>query len=87
MMDMARDHGLKLDVAGGIAWLEIDRPERMNALAPEGFLALAALAEEAAAREDVRVIVFSGAGGRAFSAGIDVKAVMAKGDARFPAPM
>lgn len=87
MMDAARDHGLKLDVASGVAWLEIDRAERMNALTPEGFLALAALAEEAEAREDVRVIVFSGAGGRAFSAGIDVKAVMAKGDARFPAPM
>jgi enoyl-CoA hydratase/carnithine racemase len=87
MMDAARDHGLELDVADGVAWLEINRPERMNALEPEGFLALAALAEEAEAREDVCVIVFSGAGGRAFCAGIDVKAVMAKGDARFPAPM
>lgn len=86
-MSTACDHGLKLDVAGGVAWLEIDRPERMNALVPEGFLALASLAEEAEAREDVRVIVFSGAGGSAFSAGIDVKAVMAKGDVRFPAPM
>lgn len=87
MMDAARDHGLKLDVAGGVAWLEINRPERMNALEPDGFLALAALAEDVEAREDVRVIVFSGAGGRAFSAGVDVKAVIAKGDARFPAPM
>ena len=84
MMDTARDHGLKLELGDGIAWIEIDRPERMNALAPEGFLAVAALAEEAEAREDVRVIVLSGAGGRAFSAGIDVKAVMVKGDARNP---
>lgn len=87
MMDTAGDYGLNLDLGDGIAWIEIDRPERMNALEPEGFLALASLAEEAEAREDVRVIVFSGAGGRAFSAGIDVKAVMAKGDVRFPTPM
>ena len=87
MMDRVRDHGLELDIAGGVAWLEINRPERLNALEPEGFLALAALAEEAEARDDVRVIVFAGAGGRAFSAGIDIKAVLAKGDVRFPAPM
>lgn len=86
-MSATAEHRTKLTIDGGIAWLEINRPERMNALAPEEFLALASLAEEAEANEHVRVIVFSGAGGRAFSAGIDVKAVMAKGSARFPAPM
>ncbi|NBR90594.1 MAG: enoyl-CoA hydratase/isomerase family protein [Rhodobacteraceae bacterium] len=86
-MDLARDHGVGLEIDRGIAWIEINRPERMNALAPEGFQALAALAEEAEARNDVRVIVFAGVGGRAFSAGIDIKAVLAKGDIRFPTPM
>lgn len=78
---------LHLSVEGAVAWIEIRRPERMNALPPEGFLALAALAETAEAREDVRVIVFAGAGGRAFSAGIDIKAAVAVGDTRFPTPM
>ena len=87
MSKVDNNHGLMLETRDGVAWIEINRPEHMNALEPEGFLALAALAEEAEVREDVRVIVFSGAGGRAFSAGIDVKAVMAKGDERFPAPM
>jgi len=87
MMDAVCEHGLKLSITGSVAWLEINRPERMNALTPEGFLALAGLAEEAEASEFVRVIVLSGAGGHAFSAGIDVKAVMAKGEITFPAPM
>jgi len=87
MMQAARDHGVELDVQAGIAWIQINRPDRMNALEPEGFVAVARLAEEAEARDDVRAIVFSGAGGRAFSAGIDIKAVMAKGTATFPAPM
>jgi enoyl-CoA hydratase len=86
-MTNAEQHGIALKVEDAVAWIEINRPERMNALAPEGFQALAALAEETEARDDVRVIVFSGAGGRAFSAGIDIKAVMATGEARFPAPM
>lgn len=86
-MEGARDHGLTLHVDGGIAWVEINRPDRRNALEPEGFLALASLAEAAEAREDVRVIVVSGAGGRAFCAGVDIKAVMAKGEVHFPTPM
>jgi enoyl-CoA hydratase/carnithine racemase len=87
MMAGMQTHGLTLAIEGGVAWVEINRPERMNALPPEGFTALAALAEEAEARNEVRVIVLSGAGGRAFCAGIDVKAVMASGETRFPAPM
>lgn len=86
-MTGAAEHGITLSVLDAVAWIEIDRPERMNALAPEGFQALAALAEEAEARDDVRVIVLSGAGGLAFCAGIDIKAVLAAGEARFPAPM
>ena len=78
---------LHLSVYSAVARIEIRRPERLNALPPEGFVALAALAEAAEAREDVRVIVFAGAGDRAFSAGIDIKAAVATGDTRFPAPM
>lgn len=86
-MRMPADNGLSFLVDKMVAWIEIDRPERMNALSPEGFQALAGLAEQAEEREDVRVIVFSGAGGKAFCAGVDIKAVMAKGETRFPVPM
>lgn len=81
------NHGLSFSVSASIAWIEINRPERLNALPPEGFVALATLAEEADNRDDVRAIVFSGAGGRAFCAGVDIKDVMASGETRFPAPM
>ncbi len=86
-MTTPADHGLTISVTDAVAWIEIDRPARMNALAPAGFLALAALAEEADGRDDVRVVVISGAGRRAFCAGIDIKAVMESGETRFPAPM
>ena len=86
-MNVPVEHNLNLTVEDWVAWIEINRAAQMNALPPEGFQALAALAEEAEARNDVRVIVFSGAGGRAFCAGLDIKAVMAVGEARFPAPM
>jgi enoyl-CoA hydratase/carnithine racemase len=87
MTNIAHDHGLTFKARDGVAWIEINRPDRLNALAPEGFLALATIAEQAEVRDDVRVIVFSGAGGRAFCAGLDIKAVIAKGDVSFPAPM
>jgi enoyl-CoA hydratase/carnithine racemase len=32
MMQAARDHGVELDVQAGIAWIQINRPDRMNAL-------------------------------------------------------
>jgi enoyl-CoA hydratase/carnithine racemase len=86
-MTAPSDHGLSLSVDGHIAWLGIDRPERLNALPPEGFITLAALAEEADSRDDVRALVVSGTGGRAFCAGIDIKAVMETGQSHFPAPM
>ena len=86
-MTAAADLGLSLRVEDAVAWIQIDRPARRNALPPQGFLALAAMAEDAGDRDDVRVIVVSGAGGEAFCAGIDVKAVAETGETRFPAPM
>ncbi|MFZ1816223.1 MAG: enoyl-CoA hydratase-related protein [Rhizobiaceae bacterium] len=79
--------GLSLTIGDHIAWISIDRPERMNALPPDGFEALAAMAEEAEDSDDVRVIVISGTGGKAFCAGVDLKSLAEAGDRRFPAPM
>lgn len=86
-MKSAAEYGIEISIEQAVAWIEINRPERMNSLPPDGIVALSALAEQAEAREDVRVVVFSGAGGKAFCAGIDIKAVMASGETRFPAPM
>lgn len=79
--------GLSLTINDRIAWISIEAPERMNALPPKGFEALAAMAEEAEGNDNVRVIVISGSGGKAFCAGIDLKSVAEAGDGKFPTPM
>ena len=69
---------------GPIALLTLNRPEVLNALTVSMAKTLAEAVEEMAARQDVRVIVVTGAG-RAFSSGGDIgfmKGVVDKG-ARF----
>ncbi|TWG88586.1 enoyl-CoA hydratase [Cupriavidus gilardii J11] len=66
---------IRVEVSGHVAWITINRPDRMNALARRTFDELL----DASLRLDedpaVRVIVFTGAGTRAFSAGVDLKEV------------
>jgi enoyl-CoA hydratase len=70
-----------LDVEGGIAWLTVNRPEKLNALNRAVVRAIADTARAALAREDVSVLVVTGAGEKAFVAGADI-AEMAALDAR-----
>ena len=57
---------------GPVGWLQLTRPERLNAVAMPGCRELLAIAEEIAADDTVRLIAITGAG-RAFSTGIDLK--------------
>ncbi|HYP22938.1 MAG TPA: enoyl-CoA hydratase-related protein [Actinomycetota bacterium] len=59
-------------VAGGVATLTIDRPERRNAINPEVTRALRAALARAEADDSVRVAVLTGAGDKAFCAGGDL---------------
>ena len=61
------------EVREQIAWITLNRPEAMNAISENIRAAIPAALARAEAEEDVRVIVFSGAGERAFCAGADVK--------------
>lgn len=63
---------LELREEGGIAWLTMNRPERLNAMNPELVQALRAYFEGLNARSSARVVVLQGAG-RAFCAGLDLK--------------
>ena len=68
-----------LHVAGAVATLTIDRPARMNAMDSHAHLALSEALDRLAADKAVRVVVLTGAGDRAFSAGRDLKE-LAEGD-------
>lgn len=58
---------------GAAAIITIDRQDRMNALSREALVALARAARDAIADAGVRVLVVTGAGDKAFSAGADLK--------------
>lgn len=56
-----------------VAIVTLDRPEAMNALSRQMRCELADIMLMLDQREDIRVIVLTGAGNRAFSAGLDLK--------------
>ncbi|MCS6902551.1 MAG: enoyl-CoA hydratase-related protein [Polyangiaceae bacterium] len=64
---------VKVERRGRAAILTLDRPERMNALSRDTLLALGRLGRELATDPEVRAIVLTGAGDKAFCAGADLK--------------
>lgn len=63
----------QLDIADGIATLTLSRPDKLNAFTPRMMDEMLAVLDETDARDDVRVLVVTGAG-RAFCAGADLSA-------------
>jgi Dihydroxynaphthoic acid synthase len=61
------------EVAGGRATITINRPDRLNAFRVQTIRELCTAFEDAADDEAVGVIVFTGAGDRAFCVGGDVR--------------
>jgi enoyl-CoA hydratase/carnithine racemase len=59
-------------VDGAVAWLTLNRPRAGNSLSMELVSVLSEKLAQLAERQDVKVIVLSGAGGRIFSAGHDL---------------
>ncbi len=62
---------LEIRLDGGALWLTLNRPDQFNALTGEMVLGLVEQLRGATARDDVRVVVLTGAGD-AFSAGADL---------------
>src|SRR3954467_602352 len=60
-------------LTGATLLLTLNRPESLNALSTRLATDLHATVDEAAHREDVRAVVITGAGGKAFSAGTDLR--------------
>lgn len=61
------------DVEGGILTLTINRPKQLNALNSQVIAALSKEIVEAQSNDDVRIIILTGSGEKAFVAGADIK--------------
>jgi enoyl-CoA hydratase len=66
---------VRLERDGAVAVLTLDRPERRNAIDGPTAEALGAAYRDFEADDDARVLVLTGAGGVAFCAGADLKAI------------
>jgi enoyl-CoA hydratase/carnithine racemase len=64
---------LLYEVRDGVAWLTFNRPQVMNAFNPTCYRAILDAIAAAVADDGVFALVFTGAGGRAFSTGGDLK--------------
>lgn len=71
---MSHDDTVLLDVADGVATLTLNRPDKLNALHAGMLARLHRLVDDLAERDDVRVVVVTGAG-RSFCAGHDLVAL------------
>ncbi len=60
------------EIDGPIARITINRPEKLNAIDAETVVALRQALQRAESDDSVKVLVFSGAGNRAFSSGYDI---------------
>jgi enoyl-CoA hydratase len=63
---------LMSEIRGNVAYLTMNRPQVHNALSPELMVRLARAWQELSADERVRVVIVTGAGEQAFSAGADL---------------
>ena len=69
---MAEYSNLQLDVQDGIAVLSVNRPDKLNALNEQTIRELDAAVREVTERADVRGVIVTGAGSKAFVAGADI---------------
>ncbi len=70
---------VRLDIENAIATVTLNRPEAMNALSQDVWKGLRDIARDIKETPDIRVVIVTGAGTRAFSAGIDLKMVASGG--------
>ena len=56
-----------------IGWITLNRPEAMNAINQEMGREIVSVCREAEENENIRVVIFRGAGEKAFSSGMDLK--------------
>ena len=75
------ENRIKLDIDEGVADVRLARPEKLNALDPQMFDALAKVGARLRAHRGLRAVVLSGEG-RGFCAGVDLERIAAVTDGR-----
>lgn len=79
-----KDH-LVLDTAGGVAWIRLNRPEKLNPIGTAMREQLDAALKQVERDDQVRCVVLTGSG-RAFSAGADVSELAGSGSGDMRSP-
>src|SRR5579864_598417 len=74
---------VKVDVDGGVGWIRLNRPEKMNAIGAITRRQLGDAIKQAERDDSVRVVVLTGSG-RAFCSGADVSEMTGEGAMRTP---
>ena len=71
---------MSIDVTrdGAVVTVTVNAPERLNALSTDLLEGLASTFREIGADDDVRAVIFTGAGDRAFIAGANIKEMATK---------
>jgi len=64
---------LKFEVTGSVAIITLNRPEKLNTMTPAMGKALLQIVYYVNNTEDIRVVILTGTGTKAFSAGSDIK--------------
>ncbi|MBI2771793.1 MAG: enoyl-CoA hydratase/isomerase family protein [Burkholderiales bacterium] len=77
MSDTPNAGELRVETRGPVLWLTITREERRNAMSHGVLAGMAQAIEAAQAQRDLRAIVITGAGGKAFCAGADLQSANA----------
>lgn len=78
-MDPNASPNVLYEVTDRVAWVTINRPDKLNALNRATVLSIASAARRAVTDPDVGVIVLTGAGEKAFVAGADIAEMAALG--------
>jgi enoyl-CoA hydratase/carnithine racemase len=78
-----KDGRPSLAIGNGVATVRFERPREHNRIDPDDIPVLRAHVERAAADASVRVVVFTGAGGRTFSSGFTIEAILERLDRSF----
>jgi len=78
MTSIERYETIKIEKEEGVVWITLNRPTRLNAINLEMLNELLSVLEEVEGDEEVRCVILTGAGNKAFSVGADITSFVSK---------